>query len=83
MNNSRATLPSFIPRLLCASFLLTLSLFAGAQCGPPASVNCQAIPASGLILSTPGNVDFVFDSFDKINTGITISGSTILRLKVL
>jgi hypothetical protein len=53
-----------------------------AQCGPPVTANCQGIPASGLTLSTPGNVNFVFDSFDKIKAGITISGSTILRLKV-
>jgi len=69
--------------ILSAVFLFLVSPSVYSQCGPPVTVNCQAIPASGLTLSSPTNVDFVFDTFDKINTGITISGSTILRLKVL
>jgi hypothetical protein len=83
MNTVRIFCSSFTFRavLFLSVFLISVSVFS--QCGPPASVNCQAIPASGLILSTPANVDFVFDSFDKINTGVTISGSTILRVKVL
>ena len=57
--------------------------FLFAQCGPAPSANCQGIPASELICSTSGNVNFTFDSFSEYNSGITQSGSTILRLKVL
>ena len=62
-------------------FIQSFSLLA--QCGAPPSANCQGIPASELILSTPTNVDFTFDSFSKYKGGISQSGSTILRLKVL
>lgn len=54
-----------------------------AQCPAPPSANCQGIPMSELILSSPGNVDFTFDGITKYNAGITQSGSTILRIKVL
>jgi hypothetical protein len=66
-------------------FLLIINFqsFLFAQCGPPPSANCQGIPNSELICSTSGNVNFTFDSFTEYNSGINLSGSTILRLKVL
>jgi hypothetical protein len=36
-----------------------------------------------MIRSTPGNLDFTFDNFSKYNGGVTFSGATLLRLKVL
>lgn len=68
---------SFLLIINCQSF----SLFA--QCGPPLSANCLGIPGSELICSTSGNVNFTFDSFSEYNAGISLSGSTVLRLKVL
>lgn len=54
-----------------------------AQCGAPSTSNCQGVPSSELIQSTNGAVDFTFDEFSKYRSGITISGATTLRLKVL
>ena len=54
-----------------------------AQCGAPVTANCQGVPFSELIQSTSGNVDFTFDDFSKYRSGITQSGTTMLRLKVL
>ena len=71
--------------LLQLTFLLSLLICvdAYAQCGSPTTANCQAVPSSELIQSGNGNVDFVFDSFSKYSGGITQSGTTTLRLKVL
>ena len=37
---------------------------------------------SGLVMNTTTNKEFVFDSFSKYNGGLTINGSTILKVKV-
>jgi len=68
---------------LIGVLFLCISTNIYAQCGPPPAANCQGIPASELIRSTPANEAFTFDSFSEYNGGITISGSTLLRLKVL
>ena len=81
---------NFIP-LFFSSFFKTFTstlfifsaFFSYSQCGPPPAANCQGIPSSELIRSTPANESFTFDTFSKYNGGITISGSTLLRLKVL
>jgi len=54
-----------------------------AQCPTAPSSNCQPIPNSQILLSSPPSVDFTFDSFNKYYSGITYSGSTLLRLTVL
>jgi hypothetical protein len=74
---------SLLPGAIWILIFLSAPVSSEAQCGPPVTANCQAIPASGLTLSTPGNVNFVFDNFDKIKSGITMGGTTILRLNVL
>lgn len=56
---------------------------AEAQCGAPTTSNCQAVPSSELIQSTSGAINLNFDDFSKYRSGITISGATTLRLKVL
>jgi hypothetical protein len=56
---------------------------ADAQCGAPGTSNCQGVPSSEMIQTGNGNVDFTFDTFSKYKAGITQSGTTQLRLKVL
>ncbi len=70
-------------RVIGCIFFIFKSITSFSQCGPPASAHCQGIPFSELIRSTPGNIDFTFDNFSKYNGGITLSGATLLRLKVL
>jgi hypothetical protein len=51
----------------------------------PMPGGCEAVAMDMGIVSTASNtqnVDFTFDTFGKIKGGITISGSTLLRLKV-
>ncbi len=72
----------FLKIISCIYFACT-AINTYAQCGPPASAHCQGIPFSELIRSTSGNIDFTFDNFSKYNGGITFSGATLLRLKVL
>lgn len=76
---------SVFPKLFFCLFLFVYNSNLYSQCGPPATSHCQGVGAGGseLIRSTPGNVDFTFDNFSKYNGGITASGSTLLRLKVL
>jgi hypothetical protein len=63
--------------------LLFFSFFSkknSAQCNP-AAINCD--PAiSKIVMSSPTNLDLTFDSFSEYNGGITLNGSTIIRLKV-
>jgi hypothetical protein len=73
----------FISKLLLFTVVSFGCLESNAQCGSPVTANCQAVPSSELIQSGNGNVDFVFDDFSKYNGGITQSGTTTLRLKVL
>jgi hypothetical protein len=70
-------------KISTCAFLIGYMHNSYSQCGPPTAVHCKGIPESELIRSTPGNVDFTFDNFSKYNGGITISGATLLRLKVL
>lgn len=70
-------------KIISCIFFIFNSLISFSQCGPPATAHCQGIPFSELIRSTPGNIDFTFDNFSKYNGGITLSGATLLRLKVL
>ena len=55
----------------------------GTGCIVSANTFCDANPLnSALVMNTTTNKDFVFDSFSKYNGGITINGSTILKVKV-
>lgn len=72
-----------IVKIISFVFLICFVSKSYSQCGPPPSANCQGIPASELMQTSAGNVDFTFDSFSKFNGGITMSGSTFLRLRVL
>lgn len=74
-------------------FLFTnLSITSNAQCTctqpyqpvkvpavPPA---CQDLAGANIVSIGSSNVNFTFDSFGEITGGITISGSTILRLNI-
>lgn len=55
-----------------------------AQCPGPAggAANCDPILSQMLITNNP-NVEFSFDSFSKINSGIEINGSSIIRVKAV
>lgn len=70
-------------KIISCIYFIFNSFASFSQCGPPATAHCQGIPFSELIRSTPLNVDFTFDNFSKYNGGITMSGATLLRLKVL
>lgn len=50
---------------------------------PASNSNCSPLPKNGFLpLQTSPNVDFTFDQIRDYNAGITLSGSTILHLKV-
>ncbi len=54
-----------------------------AQCIPPTTFNCDPNHAnSAIIMDTQPNKEFTFDSFNKYAGGLTLNGSTILKLKV-
>jgi hypothetical protein len=71
--------------LLFFFFLTGLSSFGlHAQCPGPSggAANCDPLLSQMLISNTP-NVEFSFDSFSRINAGLQMSGSTILRVKAV
>jgi hypothetical protein len=70
-------------KIISCIFFIFNTLTSFSQCGPAGSAHCQGIPFSEMIRSTPGNLDFTFDNFSKYNGGVTFSGATLLRLKVL
>jgi hypothetical protein len=70
-------------KIISCLFFIFNTFNSFSQCGPPASAHCQGIPFSEMIRSTSGNLDFTFDNFSKYNGGVTFSGATLLRLKVL
>jgi hypothetical protein len=52
-------------------------------CDVPTTFNCDPNNAnSAIIMDTQPNKEFSFDNFSKYNGGITLNGSTILKLKV-
>lgn len=51
-------------------------------CGPPSNSNCDPVPTNAMLMETSPNVNFTFDDLTDYNAGITISGATILHLKV-
>jgi hypothetical protein len=63
-----------IQKLMFSLIMFSVSLISFCQ-------DCDHV-TSELIRWTPGNEDFVFDNMTKYVGGITVSGSTILRLKV-
>jgi hypothetical protein len=71
-----------------ATLLLLLSTFfqgiTYAQCVDPGTgTNSCDHTDSKIILASPANLELVFDSFSEYNGGITLNGSSIVRLKVL
>ena len=50
-------------------------------CDNPINSFCDGTN-SALIMNTATNKEFIFDSFSKYNGGITLNGSTILKVKV-
>ncbi len=76
-------LPSTALKIISCLFFIFNTSNSFSQCGSPASAHCQGIPFSEMIRSTSGNLDFTFDNFSKYNGGVTFSGATLLRLKVL
>ena len=52
-------------------------------CEVPTTFNCDPNHAnSAIIMDTQPNKEFIFDNFSKYKAGITLNGSTILKLKV-
>jgi hypothetical protein len=52
-------------------------------CDVPTTFNCDPNNAnSAIIMDTQPNKEFTFDNFSKYNGGLTLNGSTILKLKV-
>lgn len=71
-----------------ATFIFLLLTFfqtiSSGQCiDPGTGTNSCDHTDSKVILTSPGNVELVFDSFSEYNGGITLNGSSIIRLKVL
>lgn len=66
--------------LLILTFLQTL---VNGQCIDPGTGTNSCDPTnSEVILASPANMELVFDSFSTYNGGITLNGSSIVRLKV-
>jgi len=68
--------------ILSIAFLLVSHLLVKAQCAPTSSNCILGAEGTNLIMTTSGNVEFVFDDLSKYIRGITKSGSTRLRLKI-
>lgn len=60
------------------TFLIDLSY---SQCGALGPSNCEP-PKSDIELTTPDRIELIFDSFGEYKGGITLNGSSIIRLKV-
>lgn len=56
--------------------------FAQISCPTYIAVNCNDATSQFIQNPTPNNLDFVFDNLSKYVSGITYSGSTILKLKI-
>ena len=70
--------------LLIISFSLVSVCYSQNPCIFVGSDKCfQTGSGSEYLMSTPGNVDFEFSDMQKYITGITYSGSTQLRLKIV
>jgi hypothetical protein len=66
--------------IFCISIL---SISSYSQCAVPLTLNCDGLTSN--MLPEPGNtpdVIFYFDNFAKYSGGITIFGSTVLKLKI-
>lgn len=64
-------------------FIVTNFSLAQNPCIDAGTDNCwQTGLGSEYIMTTPGNVDFVFDEMREYISGITLSGKTVLRLKI-
>ena len=62
------------------SYAQTVTVIA---CDVPTTFNCDPNNAnSAIIMDTQPNKEFTFDNFSEYNGGITLNGSTILKLKV-
>jgi len=70
--------------IIFAIIVFSLNKAVSQPCINPVTSNCfDAITeGSQFLMSTPGNVDFVFDEMREYVTGITLSGKTMLRLDV-
>jgi hypothetical protein len=53
-----------------------------SQCDIPIVFNCDVVQ-SDILLSTPTNLDLIFDSFSEYQGGITLNGSSIIKLKLV
>jgi hypothetical protein len=63
-------------------FLIIIQKNGNSQCAAVVPVNCD--PAlSDIILTTPDRIELVFDSFSEYKGGITLNGSSIIRLKII
>ncbi|MBA3705758.1 MAG: hypothetical protein H0W84_07605, partial [Bacteroidetes bacterium] len=62
-------------------FLFFLKSIGYSQCGAPATSNCDPT-TSDIILTTPNRIELLFDSFSEYKGGMSLMGSSIIRLKV-
>ena len=71
--------------MACCIFCIH-STIAQTICLNPATNNCMMVVPGGtsqfIQTPSPNNVDFVFDNLSKYVSGITYSGSTVLKLKI-
>lgn len=66
-----------LKKLLIFFVFLSVMVSSNAQCNPGGGLDCARLE---LIRTTSSNVDFIFDDFRKYITGLTYSGSTVLRV---
>ena len=73
-------------KLIVLYVLIFFGNKAIGQCNFPATSNCSGISPGGTsefhLIPSPNNVDFTFDELSDYLGGRTISGSTVLKLKV-
>lgn len=72
-------------RIVTTIYFIFFTVSLGySQCiDPGTGTNSCDHSESKIILSTPPNIELIFDSFSSYNGGITLNGSSIVRLKVL
>ena len=66
-----------IKKILVFFVFFLINSFSYAQCQQGGGLDCARLE---LIRTTSSNVDFIFDDFRKYVTGLTYSGSTVLRV---
>ncbi len=70
-------------RFILFFFFYTLLIDSSySQCGAIAPLNNCDIVKSDIILTTPDQIELVFDSFSEYKGGMTLMGSSIIHIKI-